>query len=56
MNGATGTAGLAKRDADDVDMLAPLRKAVEAAQTPGDRLAAEKSLGYAAIRARLTSH
>ena len=56
LNGGTGTAGIAKRDSGDVDMLAPLRKAVEEAKTPGDRLAAEKSLGYAAVRDRLTSY
>jgi hypothetical protein len=56
LNGATGTAGIAKRDGTETDPLESLRKAVAEASNPGERLAAEKNLGYAAVKARLTSN
>lgn len=54
LNGATGTAGVAKRSAD-TDELATLTKSVELAKEAGDPAAinnAEQALAYASIKAR----
>ena len=57
LNGATGTAGIAKRSAGDVDGLANLAKSVEIAKESGDPTAlsnAQQAYAFAAIRERFT--
>jgi hypothetical protein len=52
LNGATGTAGIAKRGGEDADPLAELKKAVADAPTEAARTQAQTALGIAAIKAR----
>lgn len=50
LNGATGTAGIAKRDGTETDPHTELRKAAEAANTQDERIIAQKSLAMAALK------
>lgn len=50
LNGATGTAGIAKRDGTETDPHAELRKAAEAATTQDERISAQKSLALAILK------
>ncbi|MDQ0241169.1 hypothetical protein [Arthrobacter bambusae] len=50
LNGATGTAGIAKRDGTETDPHTELRKAAEAANTQDERIVAQKSLAMAALK------
>ncbi|WP_284984292.1 hypothetical protein [Arthrobacter sp. efr-133-TYG-118] len=50
LNGATGTAGIAKRDGTETDPHTELRKAAEAATTQDERIVAQKSLAMAALK------
>lgn len=55
LNGATGTAGIAKRGGEDADPLAELKKAVQDAPNEAARTQAQTALGIEAIKRRFAS-
>jgi hypothetical protein len=53
LNGATGTAGIAKRDGTETDPHTELRKAVAEAKTQDERIRTQKELSMALLKATL---